>query len=215
MTLTAQQSGGLMAGELAGLELAGAVSTPAAVHVTDQQAVRASMWATVPRLLAQHRYLVLGTADGEGRPWVTAVFYAADGEHRLLWASAPDSRHSRNIAARPAVAITIFDTHAPIGRAEALYLEATAEPVASDARGAALALLNTRLPTSHQLGPEDLEPAGPLRVYQAVITRHFVLIRGGDTRFDNVTDARLAVTPPDPSTPPPRSSAVRGAKQKP
>lgn len=93
--------------------------------------------------------------------------------------------------------------------AEALYLEATAEPVAGDARAAALALLNTRLPISHQLGPEDLEPAGPLQVYQAVITRHFVLIRGGDTRFDNVTDARLAVIPPDPSTSPPRNSGAR------
>jgi Pyridoxamine 5'-phosphate oxidase len=52
----------------------------------------------VPRLLAENRYLVVGTADGEGLPWVTPVFYAADGEHQILWVSAPDSRHSRNIA---------------------------------------------------------------------------------------------------------------------
>ena len=154
-----------------------------------------SMWAAVPRLLAQHRYLVLGTADGEGRPWATPVFFAADGEHRVLWVSAPDSRHSRNIAARPEVAITVFDTNAPIGGAEALYLEATATPVAGDVWAAALAQLNARLPASHQLGPDDLEPAGPMRVYQAAITGHFVLIRGGDARFDNVTDARLAVSP--------------------
>ena len=162
-------------------------------------------WATVPRLLGEHRYLVLGTSDRDGRPWVTPVFYTADGEHRLLWVSAPESRHSRNIAARPEVAITIYDTHAPIGGAEALYLEATAECVAGDARVEALAVLNSRLPDSHQLGTEDLEPSGPLQVYQAAITQHFVLIRGGDTRFDNVTDARLPVSPPDPSTPAPRS----------
>lgn len=59
-------------------------------------------------------------------------------------------------------------------------------------------MLNSRLPTGHQLVPQDLEPAGPLLVYQAAISRHFVLIRGGDARFDNVTDARLAVFPPDP-----------------
>ncbi|SHN75327.1 pyridoxamine 5'-phosphate oxidase family protein [Cryptosporangium aurantiacum] len=153
------------------------------------------MWKAVPRLLAAHHYLVLGTADGEGRPWATPVFYAADGDHRVVWVSAPDSRHSRNIAARPGVAITVFDSSAPIGGAEALYLQATAEAVPDDddARGAALALLNARLPAGHQLGPEDL---GPLQPYQAVITQHYVLIRGGDTRFDNVTDARLAVTPP-------------------
>jgi uncharacterized protein YhbP (UPF0306 family) len=159
----------------------------------------------VPRLLGGHRYLVLGTADGDGRPWVTPVFYAADGDHRLLWVSAPGSRHSQNIAARPEVAITIYDTNAPIGGAEALYLEATAECVAGGARVAALAVLNSRLPASHQLGTEDLGPSGPLEVYQVAVNRHFVLIRGGDTRFDNVTDARLAVSPPDPGTPAPRS----------
>jgi uncharacterized protein YhbP (UPF0306 family) len=175
-----------MTSEPAGLEPSGSAARPA--H-------HQAMWAAVPRLLAQHRYLVLGTADGDGRPWATPVFYAADGEHRVLWVSAPDSRHSRNIAVRPDVAITVFDTHAPIGGAEALYLEATAEPVAVDARPVALVLLNDRLPISQHLGPDDLEPAGPLQVYQAVITRHFVLIRGGDTRFDNVTDARLEVVP--------------------
>jgi nitroimidazol reductase NimA-like FMN-containing flavoprotein (pyridoxamine 5'-phosphate oxidase superfamily) len=170
-----------------------------------------SMWTTVPRLLSQHCYLVLGTADGDGRPWVTPVFYAADGEHRILWVSAAESRHSRNIAVRPDVAITVFDTNAPIGGAEALYLEAKAEPVADDARTAALTLLNTRLPAGRELAPDDLEPAGPLRVYQAEIVRHYVLIRGGDARFDNVTDARLAVTPPSPGTTPqyPKGTSVR------
>jgi hypothetical protein len=125
------------------------------------------------------------------------VFFAADRVDRVLWVSAPDSRHSRNIAVRPDVAITVFDSHAPIGGAEALYLEATAEPVAGHACRPALDTLNTRLPAHQRLGLDDLEPAGPLRVYQAVITRHFVLIRGGDDRFDNVTDARLEVTPGD------------------
>jgi uncharacterized protein YhbP (UPF0306 family) len=154
------------------------------------------MWEAVPRLLGQHRYLVLGTADAEGRPWVTPVFYAADGEHRVLWVSSADSRHSRNISARPAVAITIFDSHAPVGKAEAIYLEATAEPVGNDDVDAAVERLNARLPASHRLGPEDIAPAGLLQVYQATITQHFVLIRGGDARFGHDVDTRLAVTPP-------------------
>ncbi|MFJ7772997.1 pyridoxamine 5'-phosphate oxidase family protein [Streptomyces sp. NPDC097107] len=157
-----------------------------------------TMWKTVPRLLAQHRYLVLGTADGEGRPWASPVFFAADGQHRVLWVSSPASRHSRNIAARPEVAITVFDTAAPVGGAEAIYLEAAAGPAADDARAADLASLNTRLPTGHQLVPEDLGPTGPLLVCQAAVSRHFVLVRGGDARFDNATDARLEVFPPDP-----------------
>jgi len=156
------------------------------------------MWEAVPRLLAENLYLVLGTTNDDGRPWVTPVFYAADGEQRIVWVSAPESRHSRNIAARPDVAITVFDSHAPIGGAEALYLEGTATLVTDDDPAADLTLLNARLPAGKQLGPEDLGPAGPMRLYQATITQHSVLIRGGDSRFDNVTDARMPVAPPAP-----------------
>jgi hypothetical protein len=152
------------------------------------------MWETVPRLLTQNRYLVLGTADPAGTPWVTPVFYVADGTHRVLWVSTPESRHSQNIATRPTVAITVFDSHAPIGGAEALYLEATASIV--DDPADPLDLLNAPLPERQHLGPDDLKPTGPLHVYQAEINQHYVLIRGGDPSFDNVTDARLAVTPP-------------------
>src|SRR5438309_956958 len=90
------------------------------------------MWETVPRLLAENRYLVIATSDDDGRPWATPVFFAADGARRVVWVSAPDSRHSRTIANRPEVAVTVFDSHAPIGGAEAVYLEATAAAVGGD-----------------------------------------------------------------------------------
>ncbi|SDL20730.1 Pyridoxamine 5'-phosphate oxidase [Nonomuraea jiangxiensis] len=152
------------------------------------------MWETVPRLLGDSRYLVLATADRQGRPWATPVFFAARDEDRLFWVSAPDSRHSRNLAERPDVAITVFDSHAPVGGAEALYLEATAGP--ADDPVAALAALNARLPAGKELTGDDLAPSGPMVAYSADVRRHFVLIRGGDSRFDNVTDARLHVTRP-------------------
>ena len=154
------------------------------------------MWETVPRLLAQQTYLVLATADGQGRPWATPLFYAAQHEHLVYWVSAPDSRHSRNIAEQPTVAITIFDSRAPIGGAEALYLEGRAIRVENGERATALDILNARLPTRHRLAMADVEVPAPLRVYRADVSRHFVLIRGGDERFDTVTDMRLEVAPP-------------------
>nr|WP_169806377.1 pyridoxamine 5'-phosphate oxidase family protein [Herbidospora sakaeratensis] len=152
------------------------------------------MWETVPRLLGASRYLVLATADAEGRPWATPVFFAALDENRLFWVSSPGSRHSRNIAVRPEVAVTVFDSHAPVGGAEALYLEATAGP--ADDPGAAVAALNARLPEGGELADDDLAPSGSLVAYRADVRAHFVLIRGGDARFDNVTDARLRVARP-------------------
>jgi uncharacterized protein YhbP (UPF0306 family) len=154
------------------------------------------MWPTVPRLLAQHRYLVLGTVDPSGNPWVTPLFFAPDGTDSVLWVSSPDSRHSRNIAHSPTVAITLFDSQAPIGKAEALYLESTASLVSDAAQPAALELLNSRLPAGQHLDLTEVGPAGLLRVYQASIQQHHVLIRGGDQRFDNPVDTRLPVSLP-------------------
>ena len=166
------------------------------------------LWETVPRLLAQHLYLVIATTDDDGRPWATPVFFAADGTHRIVWVSAPESRHSRNIAARPSVAITVFDTGAPVGGAEALYLEATASLVPEDRCAVAIALLNDRVPAAKHLEPADVRTAGPMRVYQATITQHYVLVRGGDTRFDSVTDARLPVAEPDARAPASRQEST-------
>jgi uncharacterized protein YhbP (UPF0306 family) len=117
------------------------------------------MWETVPRLLRDSRYLVLATADRQGRPWATPVFFAAHDEDRLFWVSAPDSRHSRNIAERPDVAITVFDSHAPVGGAEALYLEATAGP--ADDPVVAMATLNARLPAARSSPATTLRRPAP------------------------------------------------------
>jgi hypothetical protein len=47
---------------MAGLEAASAESTPTAVHVADQQAVRASMWATVQGV-TMHRYAIRDVSE--------------------------------------------------------------------------------------------------------------------------------------------------------
>jgi hypothetical protein len=62
----------------------------------------------------------------------------------VLWVSAPDARHSRNIAVRRQVAIVSFDSTAPVGAAEALYVDAVAEEVPPNALGDATAAYSRR-----------------------------------------------------------------------
>ena len=154
------------------------------------------LWWMVPQLLNANHYCVLATADAAGEPWATPVFFAARHDRELFWVSSPTSRHSRNIAVRPTIGITIFDSTAPIGGAEALYLEAHAGPLDSSLHPQALEVLNSRLPPPQALSLTDLPPAGPLQPYRATAIRHYVLMRGGDARFDNVVDDRLPVRPP-------------------
>src|SRR5882757_4416357 len=78
------------------------------------------------QLIADNFYLSLGTADAAGTPWVTPVFFTPDGFSDFYWVSDPDTQHSCNLAHRPEAAAAIFDTHAVVGRAEAVYLKLTA-----------------------------------------------------------------------------------------
>jgi uncharacterized protein YhbP (UPF0306 family) len=148
--------------------------------------------AAVDRVLAANRYLVLGTADEAGQPWLTPVFFALLESDRLCWVSAPDSRHSRNIARRPAVAITVFDSTVAVGHAEAAYFDAHAAEVGPDEVAAALRSLNSRLPQDKQLSVDDLQPRGPLVVYQADPQHSYVLVRGG-SQYGNDVDTTVEV----------------------
>ena len=80
-------------------------------------------------LLAENRYVVLATADADGNPWATPVWFAHDGLDRLVWVSWPGAQHSQNIAARPDVALTVFDSGVTPGDGAAFYATARAARV--------------------------------------------------------------------------------------
>jgi uncharacterized protein YhbP (UPF0306 family) len=136
---------------------------------------------------------VLGTADSAGQPWVTPVFFAPLDRDRVYWVSSPDSRHSRNITQRAAVAITVFDSTVAVGRAEAAYCDADAALATPDETDTALRALNLRLPQGKQLTVEDLQPHGPMAIYRADLRRHYVLVRGGNPDYGNILDMTLEV----------------------
>jgi Pyridoxamine 5'-phosphate oxidase len=74
-------------------------------------------------------YMTLGTADADGLPWASPVWYAPASYREYFWLSKPGARHSQNIAVRPNVAIVIFDSTVPIGTGKAVYMAARAEKV--------------------------------------------------------------------------------------
>jgi nitroimidazol reductase NimA-like FMN-containing flavoprotein (pyridoxamine 5'-phosphate oxidase superfamily) len=128
--------------------------------------------AAARAILDDGRYMTLATADAEGRPWATPVWYAPDGYSQLYWVSSPDARHSRNIAARPEVGIVVFDSGATPNQGQAVYMTATA--------GEAGDAIETfaRRSAAQGLPPwtaDDVLPPARLRLYKATVTAHFVL----------------------------------------
>lgn len=140
--------------------------------------------AVAARLLVANRYMTIATAGTDGRPWVSPVWYAPASATALLWVSDPTTRHSRNIAARPQVAIVIFDSTVPEGAAEALYLEGTAQQLGGDQLEEAIATFSAR---SQACGDRawtaaDVLPPAGLRVYRATAASRSVL-GPGDQRL--------------------------------
>ncbi|MFC7876749.1 pyridoxamine 5'-phosphate oxidase family protein [Isoptericola sp. NPDC057391] len=136
------------------------------------------------RVLEDGRYLVLASADHDGNPWPTPVWFAREGRE-LVWVSRLGTRHSTNVASRPSVGIVVFETPVPVGgRPRAVYAEATAGEVPDADRERCLAIFDRRS-RAEGLGPWTLDrvvaPAD-LRLYHAVVSRFFVLEPDRDVR---------------------------------
>ena len=94
------------------------------------------------RIIDTNSYLTLATADADGRPWATPVWFAQDRYTDYIWVSRPGARHSANIAARAEASIVIFDSTAPVGDGRAVYIEARAEQVPDACLKSALAVFD-------------------------------------------------------------------------
>ncbi len=133
--------------------------------------------ATAKAIIDANLYMVLGTADESGHPWVSPVYYAPVDHREFLWVSWPETLHSRNLVGRPQISIVIFDSSVPIGSGQGVYMAGTAEEVTGDARAPAIDVFSRR---SLEHGGrvwslDDLEPPAKLRLYCATAAAHYIL----------------------------------------
>jgi hypothetical protein len=123
-------------------------------------------------------YMTIGTADADGRPWATPVYFAPDGYRELFWVSKPEARHSQNISVRPQVGIVIFDSRSPIGAGRGVYMEAVAEELTEPTeleRGLEVFSRRSVEHGSEAWRPDDVVAPARLRLYRAVTSEQFVL----------------------------------------
>jgi nitroimidazol reductase NimA-like FMN-containing flavoprotein (pyridoxamine 5'-phosphate oxidase superfamily) len=128
-------------------------------------------------IIDANRYMTLATADGDGRPWASPVWYAHQGYTDFLWVSRPEARHSRNLTSRPELAIVIFDSTVPVGGAQAVYMEADAQELTGAERERAIAAFSGRSEADGggQWGVADVVAPAPHRLYRARASAQFVL----------------------------------------
>ena len=132
--------------------------------------------------------MTLATADEDGRPWASPVYYASEDHTDFYWVSDPEARHSRNLAVRPRASAVVFDSQAPIGTGQAVYMALVAEQETGPELERGIAIFS-RVSVSHG-GPEwsmaDVTGSARLRLYRATATDWWEL---------DATDRRIAVDP--------------------
>jgi nitroimidazol reductase NimA-like FMN-containing flavoprotein (pyridoxamine 5'-phosphate oxidase superfamily) len=143
-------------------------------------------------IIESNRYMVLGTADEDGVPWVTPVWFAQSDHRRFIWVSSPDRRHSRNVRARPEVSIVIFNSQVAVGSARAVYMSARAEELSGAELERDIAVFDT---ASHAQGLhrrwalKDVLAPTPYRLYRATASQHWIL--DPDSSPDDRADVTL------------------------
>jgi hypothetical protein len=149
-------------------------------------------------IIDSNQYMVLGTADRAGHPWVSPVWFASEDYKHFHWVSSSEAKHSANVAAaRPEVAIPIFDSTVPVGGAQAVYMSGLAEELtgAELERGIEVFGRLSEADVGRRWGLDDVRPPSLFRLYRAAVSEHYVLIPGRDPELGTGVDRREPVTP--------------------
>lgn len=133
-------------------------------------------------------YMVLGTADEDGVPWVSPVFFASADYREFFWISDPQARHSQNLAQRPQTSIVVFDSRVAVNTGQGVYMSAIAEELGGAEAEQGIEIYSRRSVEagSGELEPEDVQPPAKHRFYRATATEHTVL---------DATDHRIPASP--------------------
>jgi nitroimidazol reductase NimA-like FMN-containing flavoprotein (pyridoxamine 5'-phosphate oxidase superfamily) len=148
------------------------------------------------RVIDANAYMAIGTADENGHPWVSPVWFATEDYVQFHWVSSPEARHSRNLEARREVAIAIYDSSRAPGTAEAVYISGLANELTGDEleRGIELYDRISQREVQRTWELSDVRPPSLFRLYRATASEHFVLIRGRDPERGTGVDRRERVS---------------------
>jgi nitroimidazol reductase NimA-like FMN-containing flavoprotein (pyridoxamine 5'-phosphate oxidase superfamily) len=142
--------------------------------MTAEMSEPTDLGAVARSIIDSNRYVTLGTADEHGSPWASPVWYAPSEYREFLWVSKPEARHSRNLAARPELALVIFDSH-QAGGWNALYMTGVAEEIADVDDVIRIFSRHGEAQGLRAWTREDVVPPARHRLYRATVSEHFVL----------------------------------------
>lgn len=149
------------------------------------------MSKTTPKnILHDVMYSTIATVSDNGLPWAGPMFTVYDpSRHAIYWCAARNSQHGQNIQHNPNVFIVTYDSMAPGGQGEGVYLHCKASEVTeAQQRTDAYALLVAKHQAPYWSLDDLTSESSPIALFQAIIEEawtnedkeedgHFVLFR--------------------------------------
>jgi nitroimidazol reductase NimA-like FMN-containing flavoprotein (pyridoxamine 5'-phosphate oxidase superfamily) len=122
-------------------------------------------------------YMVLGTADESGRPWVTPVYYASADYKAFYWVSSLEAQHSCNIETRPQISIVVFNSQVQISTGQAVYMSAVVETLTGIEldRGLDIYSRSALARGGREWKKQDALPPAAYRLYRATASEQWIL----------------------------------------
>jgi hypothetical protein len=78
-------------------------------------------------ILKEMKYMAIATVCADGAPWNTPVAPTPSKDLVFRWGSNEESVHSQNLRREKRVFVVIYDSHAPEGTGEGVYMKGEAE----------------------------------------------------------------------------------------
>ena len=133
--------------------------------------------AAFEAIVGASSYMTLATGDATGLPWASPVWFASTDFRQFYWVSSPQARHSQNLAARPELAMSVFDSRQPPYSGQGVYVSATGEMVPESEIDAGLEVYSA---VSRQRGLPEWDRSkvtSPTkhRLYRATASELFIL----------------------------------------
>lgn len=141
-------------------------------------------------------YITIATSSKDGQPWNSPVYSAYDEDYNFYWASWRENQHSKNIAENNNIFIVIYDSKAPEGTGEGVYVQAKAYMLTKeDDIAHALSYLDGRVGKKKDPKTRVAQFLGdkPRRIYKA-IPEKFWINGEGDVKGEYI-DVRVEVDP--------------------
>lgn len=137
-------------------------------------------------------YITLATCSKDGQPWNSPLYAVHDKNYNFFWASPKNTVHSRNIRENPNVFLVIYDSTAPEGTGEAVYIKAKGYEI--NDKKEVENILETHYSSKTDKHPpkaEEFLDNYPRRFYRAVLEK--IWINGDGEVNGNYVDIRIEV----------------------